>query len=183
MASVHRAAPAQARRAEHQGRSRRAVAGLVMAVFTELQQVVLNFAINAEQAIVHADSPRRQHRDPHRRSRRLGVDRGRGHRPRRARRSTKPSCSSRSTRPSRSARAPGLGLSVSYDIIRSHGGRIGYRRGAIAAARSSTSSCRSSRPSQLDAMTERAVLHRAVSRDRSTPRSSRVESVGRAHCT
>ena len=31
-----------------------------MAIFTELQQVLLNFAINAEQSIVHADPPRRQ---------------------------------------------------------------------------------------------------------------------------
>ena len=34
--------------------------GLMMAIFTELQQVLLNFAINAEQSIVNAGSPRRQ---------------------------------------------------------------------------------------------------------------------------
>src|SRR5688500_16170710 len=33
---------------------------LVMAIFTELQQVLLNFAINAEQAIVLSGSTRRQ---------------------------------------------------------------------------------------------------------------------------
>ena len=57
---------------------------LVMAIFTELQQVVLNFAINAEQAIVHAERSRAAGHRPHRRSRRLGVDRSRGLRPRRA---------------------------------------------------------------------------------------------------
>jgi signal transduction histidine kinase/ActR/RegA family two-component response regulator len=34
--------------------------GLVMAIFTELQQVVLNFAINAEQAIVHSNATERR---------------------------------------------------------------------------------------------------------------------------
>ncbi len=33
---------------------------LVMVIFTELQQVLLNFAINAEQAIVHGRGERRQ---------------------------------------------------------------------------------------------------------------------------
>ncbi len=34
--------------------------GVVMAIFTELQQVVLNFAINAEQAVLMSDSPQRR---------------------------------------------------------------------------------------------------------------------------
>ncbi len=57
---------------------------LVMAIFTELQQVVLNFAINAEQAIVLGQSTGAQRRHPDWRSRRLGVDRGRGFRAGRA---------------------------------------------------------------------------------------------------
>ena len=102
--------------------------------------------------------------DPHRRSRRLGVDRSRGLPVPACRPSTKPSCSSRSTRPSRSAKAPALGLSVSYDIIRSHNGRIGYRRGAIgrrdlllrAADRAATTNCRNDTTH---------LLHRTLSPD------------------
>ncbi len=58
--------------------------GVVMAIFTELQQVVLNFAINAEQAIVPRAVTGSQRRHQDRRSGRLGVDRGRGFRARRA---------------------------------------------------------------------------------------------------
>ena len=78
----------------------------VMAIFTELQQVVLNFAINAEQAIVQAQSSDRQRSS----SAPAIATAGRGSRSRTPARALRPSmrrsCSSPSTRPSRSARAP-----------------------------------------------------------------------------
>ena len=100
----------------------------VLAVLTELQQVVLNFVVNAEQAIVDVRPAARAHHHSDPRRRRPRDPRSRGHRARAFRPTTRPSCSSRSSRPSRSARAPASGLSVSYGIIDSLGGRIGYRR-------------------------------------------------------
>ena len=101
-----------------------------MAIFTELQQVVLNFVINAEQAIVHADSTAA----PHRRSGPAIATAGRGSRSR----TPAPACRAEheaklfqpfyTTKPV--GEGTGLGLSVSYGIIHSHDGRIGYRRGA-----------------------------------------------------
>ncbi len=99
----------------------------VMAIFTELQQVLLNFAINAEQAIVHANrSDRRiiirtQDKDgwasveledsgP-------GVAHGDEAKLFQPFFTTKPV-----------GEGTGLGLSVSYGIIQSHGGRLGYRQ-------------------------------------------------------
>ena len=56
----------------------------VMAIFTELQQVLLNFAINAEQAIVQSEATRREVMHSHRRPRRVGVARAGGFRTGRA---------------------------------------------------------------------------------------------------
>jgi signal transduction histidine kinase len=103
--------------------------GLVMAIFTELQQVLLNFAINAEQAIVQANAPRREI------SIRTGdrdgwawmefEDSGPGVPPEHEPKLFQPFYTTKPV-----GEGTGLGLSVSYDIIRSHNGRIGYRRAA-----------------------------------------------------
>jgi two-component system NtrC family sensor kinase len=101
--------------------------GLVLAIFTELQQVLLNFAINAEQAIVQANAPRREI------SIRTGdrdgwawmelEDSGPGVPPEHEAKLFQPFYTTKPV-----GEGTGLGLSVSYDIIRSHNGRIGYRR-------------------------------------------------------
>ena len=100
---------------------------LVLAVFTELQQVLLNFAINAEQAILLANSPVREI------SVRTGdrdgwawielEDSGPGVAPEHEAKLFQPFYTTKPV-----GEGTGLGLSVSYDIIRSHNGRIGYRR-------------------------------------------------------
>lgn len=99
---------------------------LVMAIFTELQQVLLNFAINAEQAIVQANAARREI------SIRTGdrdgwawielEDSGPGVPPEDEAKLFQPFYTTKPV-----GEGTGLGLSVSYDIIRSHNGRIGYR--------------------------------------------------------
>jgi signal transduction histidine kinase len=101
--------------------------GLVLAIFTELQQVLLNFAINAEQAIVQANATRREI------SIRTGdrdgwawielEDSGPGVPPEHEAKLFQPFYTTKPV-----GEGTGLGLSVSYDIIRSHNGRIGYRR-------------------------------------------------------
>jgi signal transduction histidine kinase len=105
----------------------------VMAIFTELQQVVLNFAINAEQAIVQAQS-----RERHiiiRTGDRDGwawielEDTGPGVAPEHEAKLFQPFYTTKPV-----GEGTGLGLSVSYDIIRSHNGRIGYRRSASGGA-------------------------------------------------
>jgi C4-dicarboxylate-specific signal transduction histidine kinase len=102
---------------------------VVMAIFTELQQVVLNFAINAEQAIVHAGSKER--RIMIRTGDRDGwawievEDTGPGVPAEHEAKLFQPFYTTKPV-----GEGTGLGLSVSYDIIRSHNGRIGYRRGA-----------------------------------------------------
>ena len=106
---------------------------LVMAIFTELQQVVLNFAINAEQAIVHANS--KQGRITVRTGDRDGwawievEDTGPGVAAEHEAKLFQPFYTTKPV-----GEGTGLGLSVSYDIIRSHNGRIGYRRGAFGGA-------------------------------------------------
>jgi two-component system NtrC family sensor kinase len=101
--------------------------GLVMAIFTELQQVVLNFAINAEQAIIHASASDR--RVSVRTGDRDGwawievEDSGPGVPPEHEPKLFQPFYTTKPV-----GEGTGLGLSVSYDIIRSHNGRIGYRR-------------------------------------------------------
>jgi signal transduction histidine kinase len=100
---------------------------LVLAVVTELQQVLLNFAINAEQAITFANSPRRE--ITIRTGDRDGwawielEDSGPGVQPEHEAKLFQPFYTTKPV-----GEGTGLGLSVSYDIIRSHNGRIGYRR-------------------------------------------------------
>jgi C4-dicarboxylate-specific signal transduction histidine kinase len=99
---------------------------LVMAIFTELQQVLLNFAINAEQAITQARPPRRE--VVLRTIERDGwasielEDSGPGVPPADEAKLFQPFYTTKPV-----GEGTGLGLSVSYDIIRSHNGRIGYR--------------------------------------------------------
>ena len=100
---------------------------LVLAIFTELQQVLLNFAINAEQAIVHSNAARRE--ITIRTGDRDGwawielEDSGPGVAPEDEAKLFQPFYTTKPV-----GEGTGLGLSVSYDIIRSHNGRIGYRR-------------------------------------------------------
>jgi len=99
----------------------------VMAIFTELQQVLLNFAINAEQAIVQSEATRRE--VCIRTGDRDGwawlevEDSGPGVPPEHEPKLFQPFYTTKPV-----GEGTGLGLSVSYDIVRSHGGRIGYRR-------------------------------------------------------
>ena len=101
--------------------------GLVMAIYTELQQVLLNFAINAEQAIVLSEPKIRQ--VTIRTGDRDGwawievEDSGAGVSPEHEAKLFQPFYTTKPV-----GEGTGLGLSVSYDIVRSHGGRIGYRR-------------------------------------------------------
>jgi C4-dicarboxylate-specific signal transduction histidine kinase len=99
-----------------------------LAVFNELQQVVLNFVINAEQALTSNGAGERRITIRTREvnsSVRLEVeDSGPG---------VRPEDESKLFQPFFTTKPPGegtgLGLSVSYGIIQSYGGKIGYRRG------------------------------------------------------
>ncbi len=105
----------------------------VMAIFTELQQVLLNFAINAEQALVQSGNTRRE--IVVRTGDRDGwawvelEDSGPGVPPEHEAKLFQPFYTTKPV-----GEGTGLGLSVSYDIIRSHGGRIGYRGAASGGA-------------------------------------------------
>jgi C4-dicarboxylate-specific signal transduction histidine kinase len=105
----------------------------VMAIFTELQQVLLNFAINAEQAIIAAGPATR--RIEIRTGDRDGwawielEDSGPGVPAEHEAKLFQPFYTTKPV-----GEGTGLGLSVSYDIIRAHNGRIGYRRAAAGGA-------------------------------------------------
>ena len=107
--------------------------GVVMAIFTELQQVVLNFAINAEQALILGESQARS--VVIRTGDRDGwawievEDSGPGVPAEHEAKLFQPFYTTKPV-----GEGTGLGLSVSYDIIRSHNGRIGYRRSATGGA-------------------------------------------------
>jgi signal transduction histidine kinase len=97
----------------------------VMASFTELQQVVLNFLINAEQAVQHGMAPRRiLIRTMHVGDRaRLEVqDTGPGVPREHEAKLFQPFFTTKTV-----GEGTGLGLSISYGIIQSHSGAIGYR--------------------------------------------------------
>jgi C4-dicarboxylate-specific signal transduction histidine kinase len=97
----------------------------VMAVFTELQQVVLNMLINAEQALTYGMSPWRiivRTMDVGNRARLEVQDSGPGVPREHEAKLFQPFFTTKSV-----GEGTGLGLSISYGIIQSHGGTIGYR--------------------------------------------------------
>jgi len=98
----------------------------VQAVFTELQQVLLNFVINAEQAVLASGrEPGRIHIRTLERDGRVLIevqDSGDGVPAEFEPRLFQPFFTSKPV-----GEGTGLGLSVSYGIIESHGGVIGYR--------------------------------------------------------
>jgi C4-dicarboxylate-specific signal transduction histidine kinase len=99
----------------------------VMAVFTELQQVVLNFVVNAEQAILMSGRlPGRitiRSRDEGDRAVIEVEDTGPGVPPDNEAKLFQPFFTTKPV-----GQGTGLGLSVSYGIIDSMGGQMGYRR-------------------------------------------------------
>jgi C4-dicarboxylate-specific signal transduction histidine kinase len=100
----------------------------VMAVFTELQQVVLNFLINAEQAVTYGMVPWRiivRTMDIGNRARLEVQDSGPGVPRDHEAKLFQPFFTTKSV-----GEGTGLGLSISYGIIQSHGGTIGYRPAA-----------------------------------------------------
>jgi C4-dicarboxylate-specific signal transduction histidine kinase len=105
----------------------------VMAVFTELQQVVLNFVVNAEQAILSSGRlPGRitvRSRDEGDRVLLEVEDTGPGVSPDDEAKLFQPFFTTKPV-----GQGTGLGLSVSYGIIDSMGGHMGYRRTAAGGA-------------------------------------------------
>jgi C4-dicarboxylate-specific signal transduction histidine kinase len=98
----------------------------VRAIFTELQQVVLNFVINAEQAVMDGPEPRLISIVTSARGGRAHLevqDSGPGVPPDDEPKLFQPFFTTKPV-----GEGTGLGLSVSYGIIQSHGGTIGYRR-------------------------------------------------------
>ena len=103
------------------------------AVFTELQQVVLNFVINAEQSLRTCDPAARRiilrTRDDDGGVRLEVEDSGAGVAPDHEAKLFQPFFTTKPV-----GEGTGLGLSVSYGIVRSLGGTIGYRRGELGGA-------------------------------------------------
>lgn len=103
------------------------------AVFTELQQVALNFVINAEQSVRSCDPAGRQiilrTRDEENAVRLEVEDSGAGVSAENEAKLFQPFFTTKPV-----GEGTGLGLSVSYGIIRSLGGTIGYRRGTLGGA-------------------------------------------------
>lgn len=103
------------------------------AVFTELQQVALNFIINAEQSVRGCPSNERRiilrTRDDGGVLRLEVEDSGNGVSPENEAKLFQPFFTTKPV-----GEGTGLGLSVSYGIIRSLGGTIGYRRGDLGGA-------------------------------------------------
>ena len=98
-------------------------------MFTELQQVVLNFVINAEQSRARARSGLAPHLSCARTTRATACTskwrtRGPGVAPENETKLFQPFFTTKPV-----GEGTGLGLSVSYGIIHSLGGEIGYRRG------------------------------------------------------
>ena len=99
----------------------------VYANFTEVEQVMLNFVINAQQSIEAADRVARAHPDPRRSTPASGCaskcrTTGPGVTPEDEPKLFQPFFTTKPV-----GKGTGLGLSVSYGIIESYGGTIGYR--------------------------------------------------------
>ena len=97
-----------------------------MAVLTELQQVILNFVVNAEQAILSSGRiPARVMIRTYDRGDRVVLeveDTGPGVKPEDEPRLFEPFFTTKPV-----GQGTGLGLSISYGIIESLGGKVGYR--------------------------------------------------------
>ena len=104
------------------------------AVASEIQQVALNFLVNAEHAVLQRDAPTRRMivrtRDTADGGLRFEVeDSGPGVPSEMEKQLFVPFFTTKPV-----GEGTGLGLSVSYGIIHSHGGTIGYQRGAMGGA-------------------------------------------------